>query len=76
MKIDLFAIIVKTFSSPTTMKYFLFLFFLLVMVMIMKALSDRVLKKFNPKPLKISTLAIILVAAIVLVIISWFSLGR
>ncbi|MFZ2188205.1 MAG: hypothetical protein WAV73_01410 [Candidatus Moraniibacteriota bacterium] len=58
------------------MKYFLFLFFLLVMVMIMKALSDRVLKKFNPKPLKISTLAIILVAAIVLVIISWFSLGR
>jgi hypothetical protein len=45
-------------------------------IILMKALSDRALKKFNPKPLKTSTLIIILVVIVVLMIISWVSFGK
>ena len=76
MKLDLSAILIRAFSSLVVMEYFLFLFFWLVVIILIKALSNRALKKFNPKPLKTSTLAIILVVAIALTIISWLSLSK
>lgn len=76
MKIDLFAIIMKAFSSPAVIKMYLFFFFWLVVIILIKALSDRALKKFNPKPLKTSTIAIVLVFVVVLMLITWVSLNK
>ena len=75
MKLDSW-VLFKAFFNPAAIKTFFFFLLFALFLLIARSIANRYLKKFNPKPLKTSTLAIILVVVMVLMIISWLSLSK
>jgi hypothetical protein len=69
MKIDFLLMMKQTFSNPAVVKFYIFLFLVLVFVILVNAVANRFLKKFNPKPLKTSTLVIVLIMVGILAVV-------
>jgi hypothetical protein len=75
MKLDLWAIMKASFN-PTAIKTFLFFLLFAIFLIIVKSIANRYLKKLDPKPLKTSTLVIILVTIGILMVFVLQSLGK